>query len=225
MKTTFTALNQIIINCRRCSRLVYFRENAPIRKEFAQETYWRRPVPGFGDPKAWLLIIGLAPAAQGGNRTGRIFTGDATARFLMEALFRTGFASQATSLARTDGLQLFGCYLTAAVKCVPPENLPKGEEFRNCAPYFENEFFLLPNLRAILALGKGAFDTALRFVRKASQLPLKEARFSHGSSFETAGWPTLYGSYHCSPQNTNTGRLTEVMFCDLLERIKSKHCY
>lgn len=218
---SFEKLNQKVIHCRRCPRLVDFRERAPKRKSFEDQEYWRRPVPGFGDRDAWLMILGLAPAAQGGNRTGRIFTGDASAQFLMRALHRSGFANQPLSESLEDGLLLNGCYITAAVKCVPPENKPLRVEFENCHPYFENEFFLLKNLSAVLALGKLAFDHFQRFLIKegglSSLLP-----FSHGKKVGLDGWPSLYGAYHPSPQNTYTKKLTEAMFVSLLERIKKE---
>lgn len=216
---SFAPLNETIICCRKCPRLVHFREHVAERKSFQGQTYWRKPVPGFGDPEAWLLILGLAPAAQGANRTGRVFTGDPSAKFLMQALYKAGFASQPTSETADDGLKLKGCYMTAAVKCVPPDNKPLREEFVNCHPYFEQEFLRLKNLRAVLALGKLAFDHYQRFLKSEGGLE-RLAPFSHGAKVEVNGWPTLYGSYHPSPQNTYTKKLTETMFLKLLEKVK-----
>lgn len=218
---SFERLNQQVIHCRKCPRLVEFREQAPKRKSFQDQCYWRKPVPGFGDSQAWLLILGLAPAAQGANRTGRIFTGDPSARFLMHALNRAGFANQPISESATDGLILKGCYMTAAVKCVPPANKPLRTEFANCHRYFEQEFLLLKNVCAILALGKLAFDHVQRFLIKEGGLTCLSP-FSHGKKVEVKGWPRLYGAYHPSPQNTYTKKLTEPMFLSLLERIKKE---
>ncbi len=162
--STMQHLSSCLIDCRRCERLVHFRENVPEKKQFAG-TYWKRPVPGFGDPNAHLLILGLAPSAQGGNRTARIFTGDESARFLFKALHAEGFANQPTSESLDDGLELKGCYLTAAVKCVPPDNKPTALEQKHCFPYLENEFLLLKNVRTVLALGGFAFDAYLQYVK------------------------------------------------------------
>lgn len=218
---SFQKLYQEVVHCRKCARLVAFRENVPKRKSFESQCYWRKPVPGFGDPEAWLLILGLAPAAQGGNRTGRIFTGDPSAKFLMRALYRAGFANQPTSESLDDGLKLKGCYITAAVKCVPPDNKPLSIEFKNCHPFFENEFLMLKNVRAVFALGKLAFDHYQRFLIKEGGL-YRLSPFSHGKKVELPGWPPLYGGYHPSPQNTYTKKLTEPMFLTLLERIQKE---
>lgn len=216
---TFDLLNETVIVCARCPRLVKHREEAPVKKEFQTETYWRKPVPGFGDPHAKLLILGLAPSSQGGNRTGRIFTGDGSGAFLIKMLYQVGWANQPTSLHQNDGLKLIGCYLTAAVKCVPPGNKPLPGEFANCHPYFENEFYLLKKVKAVLALGQLAFNTYKKFLIQNAHVSLFEP-FAHGARIFCPGWPTLFGSYHPSPQNTNTGKLTEAMFLTLLNRIK-----
>lgn len=218
---SFKKLNQTVTQCRKCPRLVHFREHVPERKSFRGETYWRKPVPGFGDPNGRLLILGLAPAAQGANRTGRIFTGDPSAKFLMHALYRAGFANQPTSESADDGLKLQGCYMTAVVKCVPPDNKPLRAEFSNCHPYFEQEFFLLNKTRAVLALGKMAFDHYQRFLKQEGGLE-KLTPFSHGKKITLSGWPPLYGAYHPSPQNTYTKKLTESMFLSVLNRIKEE---
>lgn len=196
-------LTERIVTCRKCPRLVAFREEVKV-----QGPAWRKPVPGFGDPRAWLLIVGLAPSAQGGNRTGRVFTGDPSGRFLMKALHAEGFASQARCESADDGLELLGCYLTAAVKCVPPQNLPTKEEFRACRPYLDEEWKNLKEVRTILALGRAAFEL---FGGK---------NFAHGARLE--GAVPVYASFHPSPQNTYTGKLTHEMLCALLRRIRSE---
>jgi uracil-DNA glycosylase len=220
MDRDFVCLNRKIIACRRCPRLVAFRENVPFRKGLKEEKGWRKPVPGFGDPRAWLLILGLAPSVEGANRTGRIFTGDGSARFLIKALYQGGFATQPFSESIDDGLQLKGCYLTAAVKCVPPQHRPLKEESLNCSGYLENEFFLLTHLRAVLALGQLAFESFQAFLIKEGVLNKREP-FAHACEVKSPGWPTLFGAYHPSPQNTNTGKLTEEMFLSLLQQIRT----
>lgn len=217
--TSFKDLEKIVVNCRLCPRLVKFRETVPKRAEFKDETYWRRPLPGFGDKKGKLLIFGLAPSAHGGNRTGRIFTGDATSVFLLNALYKTGFANQPYSISKNDQLKLMNCYMTAAVKCAPPDHHPLPQEFRNCSRYFRNELFLLRELKAVLILGKFAFDTYIGFLKDVGfQGPFP--KFKHGMVYHFEGWPTLHGSYHPSPQNTYTKKLTERMLIKILLRIK-----
>lgn len=218
----FDLLNSTIIQCKKCPRLVQHRENVPPRASYRLQTYWRKPVPGFGDPNAWLLLTGLAPSAQGGNRTGRIFTGDESARFLMNALFNEGFSNQPTSEHLTDGLQLFGCYMTAAVKCVPPSNLPTLTEIANCNCYFQNELFLLKNITTFLALGNLAFNTIIAYAKSLGH-PVKHLHFRHGAKYCLPHFPTIFVSYHPSPQNTNTGKLTQEMFQKLLREIKEDH--
>ncbi len=214
-------LNRRIIDCTRCPRLTAYRKVAPVRAEFKGQSYWRRPLSGFGDSAARVLFVGLAPAAQGGNRTGRVLTGDETGAFLMRCLYRTGFANQPYSRSIDDGLVLTGCYLTAAVKCVPPQNRPLPIEFEACSSYLENEIFLLKDLRIIVALGQGAYKACSGFLKKASKSSEKMAPFGHGVSFQLPGWPRLYGSYHPSPRNTYTGKLTESMMIALLKEVKS----
>ena len=216
--TTMEKLGSCLIDCRRCERLVHFRENVPEKKQFAGN-YWKRPVPGFGDPNAHLLILGLAPSAQGGNRTARIFTGDESARFLFKALHAEGFANQPTSENLNDGLELKGCYLTAAVKCVPPDNKPTALEQKHCFPYLQNEFFLLKNVTSVLGLGGFAFNAYLQYV-KACGGPKTSYRFQHGEKYLFEGFPTLYTCYHPSPQNTNTGKLNQEMIRSVLRKIK-----
>ena len=206
----FERLNRELTECRRCPRLVAWRERVAREKRaaFRHETYWGRPVPGFGDPAARLLILGLAPAAHGGNRTGRVFTGDRSGDWLFASLWRTGFANQPTSVARDDGLTLSGCYVTAPVKCAPPDNKPLPAERDNCAPWLERELALLaPTVRVVVALGGYAWDIALRHLGPVRPKP----RFSHGAESPLPEGRVLLGSFHVSQQNTATGKLTEPM--------------
>lgn len=209
---------EVVSKCTLCPRLVEHRHNVPSTAAFKNQRHWRSPVPGYGDPHARILILGLAPSSQGANRTGRIFTGDLSAKFLVQALYNEGFANQPTSEHALDGLKYNDVYLTASVKCVPPQHKPLRSEFINCSRYFEEEFFLLKNLKVVLALGKNAFDVYLNFLR--GHTVVKKALFKHGACYKFAGWPTLYGSYHPSPQNTNTGVMTMEMFTEVLRRIK-----
>lgn len=213
-------LRECVIGCQRCKRLVQFRESVmPKKRALAGEEYWRRPVPGFGDERAWLLILGLAPSAEGGNRTGRIFTGDGSAKFLFRMLHEEGLANQAISERVGDGLKVKGCYVTAAVKCVPPENKPTGEECDNCSGYLWNEMHLLKKLKCVLVLGRIALDRYLHYVRSyGGSVP--RVGFEHGAKCAIEGFPMLYMSYHPSPQNTNTGKLTEKMFVKVLREIR-----
>lgn len=216
-------LKECLVECRKCRRLVQFRENVlPKKKALLEEEYWRRPVPGFGDEKAWLLILGLAPSAEGGNRTGRIFTGDASARFLFRMLHQEGFANQPTSEAMGDGLQVKGCYITAAVKCVPPENKPTVGECDNCSVYLWNEMHLLKKLKSVLVLGRIALERYVHYVKHCGGHAPK-IHFKHGAKCAIEGFPLLYMSYHPSPQNTNTGKLTEGMFAQVLREIRRDH--
>jgi uracil-DNA glycosylase len=191
------------------------------RAAFANEEYWGRPLPGFGDPSARILVLGLAPAAHGGNRTGRIFTGDRSGDWLFAALYRAGLANQPQSISRDDGLTLRGAYVTASVRCAPPGNRPLPSERDNCLPYLERELTLLPSARVIVCLGGFAWDVALRALAAlGAEIPRPRPRFAHGATVELAGW-TLLGSYHPSQQNTFTGRLTEPMFDAVFERAKA----
>ena len=201
-------LNRELVECRRCPRLVEWRERVAREKRaaFRDQEYWGRPVPGFGDPQARLLILGLAPAAHGGNRTGRIFTGDRSGDWLFGSLHRTGFANQPTSVARGDGLALRGCYITAPVKCAPPENKPLPQERANCAPWLTAELDLL-EVRVVVALGAFAWDVALRRLGPVRPKP----RFGHAAEAALPAGRTLLGSYHVSQQNTSTRRLTADM--------------
>jgi uracil-DNA glycosylase family 4 len=206
-------LNAATIACRRCPRLVAWREQVAQerRAAYATEEYWGRPVPGFGDPAARLLVVGLAPAAHGANRTGRMFTGDRSGDWLYRALHRAGFASQPGSRHRDDGLELGDAYVTAAVRCAPPLNRPTGVERDACRPWLEREMGLLTGIRVVVALGGFAFDQMLRvLVSSGGSIPSPRPRFGHGKVVSAAGL-TLIGSYHPSQQNTFTGRLTEEM--------------
>jgi uracil-DNA glycosylase family 4 len=211
-------LNHELIACRRCPRLVEWRERVARtrRAAFADQPYWGRPVPGFGDPAARLLILGLAPAAHGGNRTGRIFTGDRSGDWLFACLWRTGFANQPVSVARDDGLALGDCYVTAPVKCAPPDNKPLIQERDNCAPWLEQELALLPTVRVVVALGNYAWDAALRHLGPVRPKP----RFAHGAEAALPGSRVLLASYHVSQQNTLTKRLTEPMLDSVFLRAR-----
>ena len=214
-------INADLVLCRLCPRLVAFREGVMPRASFRGQDYWRKPVPGFGDPAAWLLVLGLAPAAHGGNRTGRVFTGDASASFLFKVLFRAGLANHPASISRNDGLALNGCYVTAAVRCVPPGDRPSPDEFRNCSTYLRRELAVLGDLRAVLALGGLAFRAYLDYARgRGAQV--RGMKFVHGARFLMDPLPKLYCAYHPSPRNVNTGRLTQDMLLDVLRRAREE---
>jgi uracil-DNA glycosylase family 4 len=215
-------LEREVISCRRCPRLVAWREEvARVRRaSFAAEEYWGRPLPGFGDPDARVLIVGLAPAAHGGNRTGRIFTGDRSGDWLFASLHRVGFANQPTSVARDDGLRLAGAYIAAVVRCAPPANRPLPSERDNCLPYLVRELSLLDSLRVIVALGSFAWDGALRALASFGEaVPRPRPKFGHGVGAEIGRF-TLLGCFHPSQQNTFTGKLTEPMIDDVLGRAR-----
>ena len=209
-----------VVGCARCPRLVEWRE-ASARKpprRFAGETYWAKPLPGFGDPEARIVILGLAPAANGGNRTGRIFTGDESGNFLWPALHAAGLANKPTSVDVRDGLRAIGAWVTAAVKCAPPGNKPLPQERGNCAPYLQRELAALTELRVVVALGAFAWDAALSTVAALGHpVPQPKPRFGHGAEVSIGPW-TLLGSYHVSQQNTFTGRLTRPMLDTILVR-------
>ena len=215
-------LQQEIIECRKCPRLVVYREKVARekRRAFREWTYWGRPVPSFGDPNAKLLIIGLAPAAHGANRTGRMFTGDRSGDFLYAAMHRAGFANQPTSLHRDDGLQLTNAYISATARCAPPDNKPLPSEILNCRPYIERELELL-RPRAILALGKIAWDAYLDILKQEKHIASRaQFPFSHGAEIQLPNdLPRLFGVYHPSQQNTQTGRVTPAMYDRVFKRI------
>ena len=214
------AIEEEVVRCRACPRLVAWREEIARLKRHAyrDEPYWGRPVPGFGDGRARLVVVGLAPGAHGANRTGRMFTGDDSGAFLYSALHRAGLASQPWSERRDDGLRLTDCFITAACRCVPPDNRPTPEEVARCAPFLDREIELLQP-RAVLALGAIAWDAALAaFARAGAALPRPRPRFAHGAEVRLPGSPALVASYHVSRQNTNTGRLTAAMFDTVVKR-------
>jgi uracil-DNA glycosylase family 4 len=208
-----------IIACRACPRLVEWRERVAKEKvaRFADQDYWGRPVPGFGDPAARVLILGLAPAAHGGNRTGRIFTGDRSGDFLYGSLHRCGLASQPTSTARDDGLRLRGVYVSAVNRCAPPGNRPTPQERARCLPFLEREIAALEALRAIVALGAFAWDGALRALASLGHAVRPKPRFGHGAE-ASVGPYVLLGAFHPSQQNTFTGKLTPAMLDAVVER-------
>jgi uracil-DNA glycosylase family 4 len=213
-------LNEAISVCSRCPRLVAYRQEVAREKRhaFRDETYWGRGVPGYGDPNARLLIVGLAPAAHGGNRTGRMFTGDSSGNFLYAALHRFGYANQSTSISRLDGLKLDGVYISAVARCAPPENKPTKEELRNCRTYLTEELRLLKRVGTIIALGKIAFDIVLLVLDSEALIPGgKTPKFAHNVDYHM-GHYTLIASYHPSQRNTATGLLTREMFDDVFRR-------
>lgn len=210
---TLPELSDLIVRCRACPRLVAWREEVARvkRRAFRAEPYWGRPVPGFGDPAARVVLVGLAPAAHGANRTGRMFTGDRSGDFLYAALHRAGLASQPASRARGDGLALRGAYVTAACRCAPPENRPAPDELSRCAPFLDAELALL-GPAVLVALGAVAWDAALGALARAGHpIPRPRPRFGHAAELRLPGAPALLGSYHPSQQNTQTGRLTPAM--------------
>lgn len=213
-----------IIECRRCPRLIEYCAGVAQtkRRAYLDWEYWGKPVPSFGDPKARALIVGLAPGAHGSNRTGRMFTGDHSGEWLYRALHTTGFASQASSVSRDDGLRLSDIYITATVHCAPPDNKPAPQEIRNCRGYLEEELDLLPNLRVVVALGRIAFDVYLSILHDRGLAPKRSAfLFAHNAVHHTGpGQPALISSYHPSQQNTSTGKLTEQMLLDVFRNVR-----
>jgi len=217
-------LNRKLVACRQCPRLVEYRAEVgrTKRRAYLDWDYWAKPVPSFGDPNARLLLIGLAPGAHGANRTGRIFTGDASGVFLYKVMYDTGFASQPTSVSRDDGLTLIDAYISAAVRCAPPDNKPLPEEIRNCRPYLEKELELLKNVRVVIALGKLAFDNYLAILRDQGKIARRsDFVFAHNREHRMGEeMPVLISSYHPSQQNTSTGKLTKQMFRAVFLRAK-----
>ena len=225
---TIDGLRREVINCTRCPRLVQYLEVVARtkRRMYRDQEYWGRPLPGFGDPKARVLVVGLAPAAHGGNRTGRMFTGDGSGNWLIESLFKYGFSNQPTSRRPDDGLELRDAYITAAIRCAPPANKPLREELLACRPYLLRELGLLSNVSVVVALGKIGFDAYLAACREldprggrpsssgetGGSRPLPAPRFAHGATYALPNGTHLVASYHPSQQNTQTGRLTRDMF-------------
>lgn len=221
---SLAALNARIVSCERCTRLrAYCAEVARVRRRaYAEQVYWGRPVPSFGDTEARVLVLGLAPGAHGSNRTGRMFTGDGSGDFLYPVLHEAGFASQAKAVSRGDGMKLTGLWISAVVHCAPPGNKPTLEEQRNCAPWLDEEIGLLRNLRVVVCLGKIAFDGFLNHQLRASRIKARsEFVFRHGAEYALPGGMTLIASYHPSLQNTNTGKLTRAMFLDVFKRARA----
>jgi len=220
--TSLHVLNEQIVACRKCARLVEYREEVARvkRRAFREWEYWGKAVPGFGDPRAQLFILGLAPAAHGANRTGRVFTGDRSGDFLYAALHKAGFASQPTSLHRDDGLKLKNAYIAAAVRCAPPANKPEPAEILNCRPYLERELEFLRS-RVVLALGKIAWDAYLEVLKQQGRIASRSKFvFGHGAEERPASdGPLLVGVYHPSQQNTQTGKVTAAMYARVLNRI------
>jgi uracil-DNA glycosylase family 4 len=220
---SLAALNERITACERCARLrPYCAEVARVRRRaYADFEYWGRPVPSFGDAKARVLLLGLAPGAHGSNRTGRMFTGDGSGDFLFPVLHEAGFASQPNAVTRDDGMKLRGMWISAVVHCAPPGNKPSPEEQRNCAPWLDEEVALLKNLRVVLCLGKIAFDGFLAHQLRSGGIASRRGlEFGHGVEYTLADGLTLMASYHPSLQNTNTGKLTRPMFLKVFERAR-----
>jgi uracil-DNA glycosylase family 4 len=221
-RVALAALTAEVVACRRCPRLVAWRERVAREKvaRFRDETYWGRPVPGFGDPDARILLVGLAPAAHGGNRTGRVFTGDASGDFLFAALHRAGLADRPTSVRADDGLALTDVYIAAAVRCAPPDNKPLPEERDACAPYLVRELGILRRVSVVVGLGAYGWDAALRAIAANGHRPPAKPRFGHGAA-ALVGPYRLLGTYHPSQQNTFTGKLTPAMLDDVIVAAKA----
>ncbi|MBE60484.1 MAG: uracil-DNA glycosylase [Candidatus Marinimicrobia bacterium] len=213
---------QSVITCDRCPRIVDFRTKVARekRKQFRDWTYWGKPIPGYGDPKGELLLVGLAPAAHGGNRTARVFTGDKSADFLVNSLHAEGLSNQPNSDALDDGLELNNTFMTPVLKCVPPQDKPTAAELQNCAPFFRKEMELLTQVKVILALGKIGFDGCLKYFRHDFDLKMKDYPFGHDKRYVLPNGMILWGCYHPSPRNVNTGRMNFEMMTQLLRKIK-----
>jgi uracil-DNA glycosylase family 4 len=221
MPSALAILRKEVVSCVRCPRLVAYREavGREKRRAYLDWDYWARPVPGFGDPHARVLVLGLAPGAHGSNRTGRPFTGDASGKFMYPILYKVGFASQPNAERRDDGLKLLDCYITAAVRCAPPDNKPLPSELANCASFLDRELATLKDVRVVVALGKIGFDAYLRYVKRIGLVQsMAGFRFGHGARYAFSNGVVLLASYHPSNQNTATGKLSaamfEAIFCD-----------
>lgn len=221
---SWEALREEVISCRKCPRLVEWREKVARekRKSYRDWEYWGKPVPGFGDRAGRVLVVGLAPAAHGANRTGRNFTGDSSGDFLYRALYQAGFANQPVSTCRDDGLELWDLYIAAVCRCAPPDNKPSPGELANCRPYLVREIEMMRNLRGIVTLGRIAFDSVIRIFRlQGHEVP--KLPFQHAGDYQPGpGLPWLVSSYHPSRQNTQTGRLTEEMFAEVWGLVRKK---
>jgi uracil-DNA glycosylase family 4 len=223
VRSSLEDLNARIVACKRCKRLrAYCAEVARARRRaYADCEYWGKPVPSFGDPRARVLALGLAPGAHGSNRTGRIFTGDGSGYFLYPVLHEAGFASQPRAESRDDGMKLTDLWISAVVRCAPPANKPLPEELRNCAPFLDEEISLLRNLRVVVCLGKIAFDGFLAHARRSGQMASRSGiTFAHGAEFTLPNGVTVMASYHPSLQNTNTGKLTRTMLLEIFMRAR-----
>jgi len=219
---TLIKLNNSIIKCKQCERLVKFREKIAKekRKKYLDQIYWGKPITGYGDHQAKLLMIGLAPAAHGGNRTGRVFTGDKSADFLFKCLHKAGFSNQPISIDINDGLRLNNLYLTTALKCVPPEDKPTSDELKTCFNFFKKEIQFLPKTNTIVTLGKIAFDACLNFYKQDYDIKRKDFVFKHAAQYLLPDNKILIGSYHPSPRNVNTGRIDIKKMVTLLKKVK-----
>ena len=222
MNINFEKLNSRITKCSKCSRLVKFRKKIATnkRKQYINEKYWGKPVTGFGDTNAKVLLVGLAPAAHGGNRTGRVFTGDRSADFLYKCLYKAGMSNQPSSKNKYDGLKLYNTYITTALKCVPPGDKPTPIELKTCFNYFKQEIDLLSNVKIIIALGKIAFDACIKFYKGIYFLQNKDYVFGHGVKYQLPDKKILIGCYHPSPRNVNTKRINLNKMVKLLKNAK-----
>jgi len=220
MNINFKKLSTKIIKCNKCPRLVKFRNkiSREKRKQFINETYWGKPITGFGDINGKILFVGLAPAAHGGTRTGRVFTGDKSSDFLYKCMYKAKISNQSNSDHINDGLKLKNAFITAALKCVPPGDKPNKNELENCFPYFRNEIDLLKNIKVIVALGKVAFDVCVNFYKKEYNLP-KKIKFGHNNVYTLPNNVLLVGCYHPSPRNVNTGRINEKKMTLLFKKV------
>jgi uracil-DNA glycosylase len=223
MPSALAVLNKEVIQCTRCPRLVAYREQIgrEKRRAYRDHEYWARPVPGFGDPHARVLVLGLAPGAHGSNRTGRPFTGDASGKFMFPILYKVGFASQPNAEHRDDGLKLIDGYITAAVRCAPPDNKPMLSELANCARYLDRELAILKDVRVVVALGKIGFDAYLAHLKRIGAIERTAPyKFGHACDYPMPNGVVLLASYHPSNQNTATGKLTAQMFEDVFRKAK-----
>jgi uracil-DNA glycosylase family 4 len=223
MASALQVLHSEVVSCTRCPRLVAYREQVgrEKRRAYREHEYWARPVPGFGDPRARLLILGLAPGAHGSNRTGRPFTGDASGKFMYPILYQCGLASQPNADHRDDGLKLIDCYITAAIRCAPPGNKPLPSELANCATFLDRELTILKNVKVVVALGKIGFDAYLNYLRRRGVVQSKAAyAFAHAAEYRMPNGAILIASYHPSNQNTATGKLTPAMFEQVFREAK-----